>query len=53
MGLGCGRYPPPGTQQLNGTEGASFPFCSPYSRRIGLFTLEGKLETADIAGSGV
>src|SRR5262249_5382882 len=39
-------------QQLNGSDGAKFPFWSPDNRRIGFFA-EGKLKTVDIAGGGV
>jgi len=39
-------------QQLNGTDGASFPFWSPDSRHIGFFA-EGKLKTTDITGARV
>jgi serine/threonine protein kinase/Tol biopolymer transport system component len=42
----------PSAQQLNGTEGASFPFWSPDSRHIGFFA-EGKLKTTDISGARV
>jgi eukaryotic-like serine/threonine-protein kinase len=41
-----------GAQQLNGTDGAMFPFWSPDSRRIGFFA-EGKLKTVDIIGGAV
>ncbi|MGI8785733.1 MAG: protein kinase domain-containing protein [Acidobacteriota bacterium] len=36
-------------QQLNGTDGAMFPFWSTDSRRVGFFA-EGKLKTVDISG---
>ena len=39
-------------QQLNGTEGATFPFWSPENRRIGFFA-DGKLKTVDAAGGAV
>jgi eukaryotic-like serine/threonine-protein kinase len=42
----------PGAQQLNGSDGAKFPFWSPDNRRIGFFA-EGKLKTVDTAGGGV
>ena len=42
----------PGAQQLNGSDGAKFPFWSPDNRRIGFFA-EGKLKTIDTAGGGV
>jgi DNA-binding winged helix-turn-helix (wHTH) protein len=38
-----------GAQQLNGTEGATFPFWSPDSRHIGFFA-QRKLKTLDLAG---
>ena len=40
-------------QQINGTEGALYPFWSPDSQHVGLFTDAGKLKTADVAGGGV
>ena len=40
-------------QQINGTEGAMYPFWAPDSQRVGFFTDAGKLKTADIAGGGV
>ena len=39
-------------QQLTGTEGASFPFWSPDSLRVGFFA-EGRLKTIDLANSAV
>jgi len=39
----------PEAQQLNGTEGAVFPFWSPDSRRVGFFA-QGKLKTVDVGG---
>src|SRR5262249_30935623 len=39
-------------QQLNGTDGASVPFWSTDSRRLGFFA-GGKLKTIDIAGGAV
>jgi eukaryotic-like serine/threonine-protein kinase len=41
-----------GAQQLNGTEGASFPFWSPDSRQIGFFA-EARLKTVDVASDAV
>ena len=41
-----------GAQQLNGTEGASFPFWSPDSRQIGFFA-DRRLKTLDVASSAV
>ncbi|HLW80926.1 MAG TPA: protein kinase [Candidatus Acidoferrales bacterium] len=41
-----------GAQQLNGTDGAIYPFWSPDSRRVGFFA-EGKLKTINIAGGAV
>jgi eukaryotic-like serine/threonine-protein kinase len=41
-----------GAQQLNGTEGASFPFWSPDSRQIG-FSADRRLKTVDVASSAV
>jgi Tol biopolymer transport system component len=42
----------PSGQQLNGTDGASFPFWSPDSRQIGFFA-DRQLKTVDIASSTV
>jgi len=42
----------PSAQQLNGADGAKFPFWSPDNGRIGFFA-EGKLKTVDIAGGAV
>jgi Tol biopolymer transport system component len=42
----------PGAQQINGADGAQFPFWSPDSRRIGFFA-EGRLKTAEITGGAV
>jgi Tol biopolymer transport system component/predicted Ser/Thr protein kinase len=39
-------------QQLNGTQGASYPFWAPDSRRIGFFA-EGSLKIVDTSGSAV
>jgi serine/threonine protein kinase len=39
-------------QQILGTDGASFPFWAPESRRIGFFA-EGKLKTVEIGGGAV
>jgi hypothetical protein len=39
-------------QQLNGTEGASYPFWSPDSRQIGFFA-DARLKTLDIASGAV
>jgi serine/threonine protein kinase len=39
-------------QQLTGTEGASYPFWSPDSLRVGFFA-EGRLKTIDLANSAV
>jgi eukaryotic-like serine/threonine-protein kinase len=39
-------------QQLNGTEGANYPFWSPDSRDIGFFT-RGRLETINLGDSSV
>ncbi len=39
-------------QQLSGTEGASFPFWSPDSKRAG-FLADGKLKTVDLASGAV
>jgi serine/threonine protein kinase len=39
-------------QQLTGTEGASYPFWSPDSLRVGFFA-EGRLKTIDLAASTV
>jgi len=39
-------------QQLTGTEGASYPFWSPDSLRVGFFA-EGRLKTIDLAASAV
>jgi eukaryotic-like serine/threonine-protein kinase len=41
-----------GAQQLNGTEGASFPFWSPDSRQIGFFA-DARLKTVDLASDAV
>ncbi len=41
-----------GAQQLNGTEGASSPFWSPDSRRVGFFA-DRRLRTVDVASSAV
>jgi eukaryotic-like serine/threonine-protein kinase len=41
-----------GAQQLNGTEGASFPFWSPDSRQIGFFA-DARLKTVDVASDAV
>jgi DNA-binding winged helix-turn-helix (wHTH) protein/Tol biopolymer transport system component len=41
-----------GAQQLNGTDGAAFPFWSPDSRHIGFFA-QRKLKALDIAGGMV
>ena len=41
-----------GSQQLNGTEGASSPFWSPDSRQVGFFA-DGRLKTVDVASSAV
>jgi eukaryotic-like serine/threonine-protein kinase len=41
-----------GAQQVSGTEGASFPFWSPDSRRIGFFA-KSKLKEVDIASGAV
>jgi len=41
-----------GTQQLNGTEGASLPFWSPDSRQIGFFA-DARLKTVDVASDAV
>jgi eukaryotic-like serine/threonine-protein kinase len=40
------------SQQLSGTEGASFPFWSPDSQHVGFYAND-KLKTLDIAGGGV
>lgn len=40
----------PGSQQLNGTEGARLPFWRPDGRSLGFFA-EGKLKAIDIGGS--
>ena len=40
------------SQQLTGTEGASYPFWSPDSLRVGFFA-EGRLKTIDLAASTV
>ncbi len=37
-------------QQLTGTKGASYPFWSPDSRKIGFFTEDGKLRKIDASG---
>jgi serine/threonine protein kinase len=42
----------PGAQQLNGTEGAAFPFWSPDSRAIGYFA-GGRLKTVDFLSGAV
>jgi Tol biopolymer transport system component/tRNA A-37 threonylcarbamoyl transferase component Bud32 len=39
-------------QQLTGTDGASYPFWSPDSLRVGFFA-EGRLKTIDLAASAV
>ena len=41
-----------GGQQINGTEGASFPFWSPDSRQIGFFA-DSRLKTVDVASDAV
>jgi serine/threonine protein kinase/Tol biopolymer transport system component len=41
-----------GAQQLNGTEGAGFPFWSPDSREIGFFA-DARLKTVDVASDTV
>jgi serine/threonine protein kinase len=41
-----------GAQQLNGTEGASFPFWSSDSRQIGFFA-DARLKTVDVASDAV
>jgi Tol biopolymer transport system component len=41
-----------GAQQLNGTEGASFPFWSPNSRELGFFA-DARLKTVDVASDAV
>jgi serine/threonine protein kinase len=41
-----------GAQQVNGTEGASFPFWSPDSRQIGFFA-DARLKTVDVASDAV
>jgi serine/threonine protein kinase len=41
-----------GAQQVNGTEGASFPFWSPDSRQIGFFA-DARLKTVDVASGAV
>jgi serine/threonine protein kinase/Tol biopolymer transport system component len=41
-----------GAQQLNGTEGASFPFWSPDSHQIGFFA-DARLKTVDVASDAV
>jgi Tol biopolymer transport system component len=41
-----------GAQQLNGTEGAGFPFWSPDSREIGFFA-DARLKTVDVSSDAV
>jgi serine/threonine protein kinase/dipeptidyl aminopeptidase/acylaminoacyl peptidase len=41
-----------GAQQVNGTEGASFPFWSPDSRQIGFFA-DARLKTVDVTSDAV
>jgi Tol biopolymer transport system component/DNA-binding winged helix-turn-helix (wHTH) protein len=41
-----------GAQQINGTDGATYPFWSPDNRRIGFFA-QRKLKTVDIASGEV
>ena len=41
-----------GAQQINGTEGASFPFWSPDSRQIGFFA-DARLKAVDVASDAV
>ncbi|HTC41616.1 MAG TPA: protein kinase [Candidatus Acidoferrales bacterium] len=41
-----------GAQELNGTEGALYPFWAPDNRRVGFFA-QGHLKTVDISGGAV